>query len=815
VSIKNLVTRWSLLISLLFGLLAFFVIYADMHFAIPGTTILTDPREFFVLIGSALSGPIGAGIIGLLSSIYDPTPELRLYIILQHAFGAILISILYKKYIYEKLLMPAFILGWVTLIFIYYYILYIPGYFITYFLFPNIYNVITGSNPNPIAALQIIFNGWIFEFLFTSLITTLFFIALPQRFRIPLWGSEKPVTVSDSQKKVLEFISDKFFSHNYLGVRLGVWFLFLSLMPFFAYHIFVHNDLRNEIEEFQKQQHISFINSIDNPKLELWVQDISQFRIEKNNISYDFIYYGNDKPFIKETDANELLKKLVEQNLNQIAHITDQKNNILLTSIKIEKLNKVVVIYSSLDRLEALYSELEKDLGKHLGISMLIITLITGISIGLIVVVPIKKITRALFEFGEGNYNRKIPVAEMDDELQVMAGSFNEMTEKIKTAHEQVAEEVENRLLAEATMMKSEENLEHITNNILDVVLETDSKGLVKYASPSTDKVLKRLHKDFIGCKFLDIVDHKNVENVSEVLAKLKESRKPIQFEFRLKVEESSDQKVFLESICNPLINDNDEVTGFIFTLRDITERKEFERNLKKAKEKAEKSDKLKSEFLAQMSHEIRTPINSILNFTQLIKYDVEDKLTEDLKDSFTIINTSSNRLIRTIDSILNLSQLQQGSYDINPTKFNLVENIQRVIDEFKSIAAQKKLSLQLKTTEDKIYVFADAYMVSQLAVNLIDNAIKYTEAGEILVDINNIDDNVNLVVKDTGIGMSEEYLKKLFEPFSQEYTGYSRRFEGTGLGLALVRRYCEISNAQIDVKSEKGRGTTFTIVFS
>ncbi len=244
-------------------------------------------------------------------------------------------------------------------------------------------------------------------------------------------------------------------------------------------------------------------------------------------------------------------------------------------------------------------------------------------------------------------------------------------------------------------------------------------------------------------------------------------------------------------------------------------ERLNYVKEIVASKEQAERSNKLKSDFLAQMSHEIRTPVNTILSFASLVRESLEHKLDDDLKDSFKIIENGGRRLIRTIDLILNVSQIQSGSLILSPTKLNLVPILEDLVAEFKQSAIKKNLDLTLEYSHPKLNLFADLYTLTQIFANLIHNSIKYTNIGSIrLVAIKNDQKEIIVEVIDSGVGMSEKYLTELFDPFSQEETGYTRKFEGTGLGLTLVRKYCELNNAEIIVQSKKNEGSTFTIKF-
>jgi len=257
---------------------------------------------------------------------------------------------------------------------------------------------------------------------------------------------------------------------------------------------------------------------------------------------------------------------------------------------------------------------------------------------------------------------------------------------------------------------------------------------------------------------------------------------------------------------------------------RDITEKKlaenEREKMIKEliaAKEKAEKSDKLKTEFLAQISHEIRTPINSIIGCIDLIKDDNIKQLDQDLSDMLKSININGRRIIRTVDLILNASEMQIGTYQSTFTNINLGKKILNVIrSEYSALAEQKGLLFKFQNNLSSSVVYGDSYSIDQIFVNLIDNAVKYTESGKVDVLIDRDEENnIFVSVSDTGVGISEEYLPHIFEPFMQEERGYSRRYEGNGLGLSLVKKYCDLNGIKIKVESKKRIGSKFTITFT
>ncbi len=254
-----------------------------------------------------------------------------------------------------------------------------------------------------------------------------------------------------------------------------------------------------------------------------------------------------------------------------------------------------------------------------------------------------------------------------------------------------------------------------------------------------------------------------------------------------------------------------------IATVRDITFQKNAEKALIKAKEQAEKSDRLKSEFLAQMSHEIRTPVNSIVNLSSLLKMDLHDNISEESLICFTSIESAATRLMRTINLILNMSEVETGTYAASYNETDVAgEIITPIIKEFSRQAEESGLKLNfLNDVPAGRKLKIDTYTLSQSIANLVDNAIKYTKSGSITIRYFNCRNKYYIDVIDTGIGITEEYLPKLFEKFSQEDQGYTREYDGNGLGLALVKEYCNINNAGIKVESVKGKGTKFSIILT
>ncbi|PKL83293.1 MAG: hypothetical protein CVV24_05820 [Ignavibacteriae bacterium HGW-Ignavibacteriae-3] len=237
---------------------------------------------------------------------------------------------------------------------------------------------------------------------------------------------------------------------------------------------------------------------------------------------------------------------------------------------------------------------------------------------------------------------------------------------------------------------------------------------------------------------------------------------------------------------------------------------------INQAKDQAEKANLLKTEFLAQISHEIRSPLNIALSFMTKIKWELGDKITAELSNDFRVVEQANKRLIKTIDSILEMSQIQLGTLRTLPGSMDLVDDVLKKLEKEYSAAAEKKGIKMIFTYKvDHAVIDCDVLSTPKIIMNILDNAIIFTNEGSIeLIIEKGYGSTYKLSVIDTGIGIAKEFIPNLFEPFSQEEQGSLRQYEGNGLGLALAKKYCDIINAKITVNSEKGKGTKFTVTF-
>jgi len=420
---------------------------------------------------------------------------------------------------------------------------------------------------------------------------------------------------------------------------------------------------------------------------------------------------------------------------------------------------------------------------------------------------PIKQLIKGTQIIRSGNLDYKLEITTRD-ELQDLINNFNQLVLEWK-----------NKQLLEKEVRKSEKLITSLTQTATDAILEVDSSGKIIVWNDAASRIFGFSKNEALGKSvFALIVPESERRNAIEQLALFLKEGSDVNSGTTIEVNALRKDGVEFSaelSFSSVLLDDELYATGII---RDITQRKKMVNDLIEAKEKAEIADRLKSEFLNQMSHEIRTPLNALLNFSDYIHDDLKDRnqLTDDINENFLEVQESGARIIRTVELILLMSQIQTGSYENKPEQTNIYNEILKPLSEkYHPLANEKNLQFNLINKSEAPFSKVDPYSITQIFSHLIDNAIKFTNKGSVAIIIeNNEMKQLVAAVEDTGIGISEEYLPKLFNPFSQEQQGLTRAYDGNGLGLALVKKLCEMNDISIEVTSVKGKGTCFKLIF-
>jgi signal transduction histidine kinase/CheY-like chemotaxis protein len=302
-------------------------------------------------------------------------------------------------------------------------------------------------------------------------------------------------------------------------------------------------------------------------------------------------------------------------------------------------------------------------------------------------------------------------------------------------------------------------------------------------------------------------IDPRDVGDVREAWRAHVEEGAPYRPNYRIK--RTDGVEVWAEGVVSFHTDEEGRPQRLVGVLQNVTERKKVEGALIAAKEEAESATKAKSAFLATMSHEIRTPLNGVLGMAQAME---GDDLTPTQRDRLTVIRQSGETLLAILNDVLDLSKIEAGKLELDEAEFDLQDLARGAYAAFTAIAAKKGVGFALSIDEAARGVFrGDSTRVRQILYNLVSNAIKFTEAGEVKVRVGRREGQLVLSVRDSGIGISPEALKRLFAKFEQADSTTTRRYGGTGLGLAICRELTELMGGTIEAESTPGEGSTFT----
>ncbi len=352
----------------------------------------------------------------------------------------------------------------------------------------------------------------------------------------------------------------------------------------------------------------------------------------------------------------------------------------------------------------------------------------------------------------------------------------------------------------------SQNNLQTILNSISDAIIIHDLDGRILSINDQTQAIYNIDKNDCDKYTIYDITspnqDAKGLESIwSDVL-----SNQPHIFEWLAKPVDSFEEIEIQVSLSPTLWNNQ---SAIVAVLRDFTERKKFEQELILAKEKAEKADQLKMEFLKNMSHEIRTPMNGIMGFSEML---TEKDLSEDLRDYYAkIVQENTSDLLRIIDDILEISKLVAKQISVNNEVFCLNELLIRMQAEYTLMSKNDEVPIRIneEIKQHNFRIYTDKLMLTKVMQNILENAINFTDKGFIELGYKIVGDELVLYVRDTGIGIIPKNREVIFERFSKVNKELPRS-GGLGLGLAISQEYAKLLNGSITIDSAIDKGSTF-----
>ncbi|MDY6954417.1 MAG: ATP-binding protein, partial [Thermodesulfobacteriota bacterium] len=412
----------------------------------------------------------------------------------------------------------------------------------------------------------------------------------------------------------------------------------------------------------------------------------------------------------------------------------------------------------------------------------------------------IRELVKGTARIAGGDLDCVVPV-KTRDEIGRLAVCFNNMTASLREST--VSIEV---------LRESQTRFEDVARISGDWIWEVDAKGRYTYSSPVVESILGFRPEEVIGRRFFDFLHPDQEEQLKKVAAEFFALRTPFKGIVNRKRRRDG-EAVIAETSGVPVLDKAGRFLGYRGVVRDITERKEAEEELREAKEAAEAASEAKSEFLANMSHEIRTPMNGVIGMTGLL---LDTDLTAQQRQYAETVRASGNSLLTVINDILDFSKIEARKLELETLDFDLRATLEDVTDVLAVAAHDKGLELACLINHDvPALVRGDPGRLRQILLNLSNNAIKFTEKGEVAIratvqEENDSHTTVHFSIADSGVGVPKDRMDRLFKSFSQADASMTRRYGGTGLGLAISKQLAEMMGGRIGVESTTGKGSTF-----
>ena len=374
-------------------------------------------------------------------------------------------------------------------------------------------------------------------------------------------------------------------------------------------------------------------------------------------------------------------------------------------------------------------------------------------------------------------------------------------------------EDITDRKKVEKALMDSRQRYYTLVHKLPDLII-IHRKGKILFANDAAINVMGVSLEEILDANILDFIAEESKELVLENMRKRAEGKEVVRdYEVKAITKKGEVKDTIIRS--DTVMFDNEPAV--IAILIDITERKQIEIALQKAKEEAERANMAKSEFLATMSHEIRTPMNGVIGMTELA---LTTNLSGSQRDYLESIQTSAYLLLDTINNILDFSKIEAGKLEIEHVEFNIHDVLEKSVDILTVKAFEKDLELlcEIEPGMPEFFI-GDPLRIRQILVNFISNAIKFTDEGEICISARrqpgpmNAKGELNILfsVKDTGIGIEETKQQHIFGQFTQADNSTTRKYGGTGLGLSISKMLTKIMNGTLMVESQFGTGSTFS----
>jgi two-component system, cell cycle sensor histidine kinase DivJ len=370
---------------------------------------------------------------------------------------------------------------------------------------------------------------------------------------------------------------------------------------------------------------------------------------------------------------------------------------------------------------------------------------------------------------------------------------------------------------SESAVRSGEERYRLLAENVTDTITRHDEKGRVVFASHAAQSLFGEPVQKILGDGLFERVHVADRPAYLTALSRSLANNEAMAVEFRVRRAGGGDASRYgwVEMRCRPVAGDGQDRDGIVAVTRDISDRKAQEAVLLKTRDEAESASRAKTQFLANMSHELRTPLNAVIGFSEILNRELFGTLGEArYRDYARLIHESGEHLLNVVNDILDMSKIEAGKFKIVKEPFNVGALVKSCCDIMRHTAEQRSLSLIVDIEPGIPELPADKRACKQMLLNVISNAIKFTDPGGwVRVSAKVVGRDVVLAVADNGIGIAEADLPKLGNPFVQANNSYDRSYDGAGLGLSVVKGLAKLHDGKLELASTLGSGTTATIL--
>lgn len=515
-------------------------------------------------------------------------------------------------------------------------------------------------------------------------------------------------------------------------------------------------------------------------ELDFWVKVIGDkldMRLTVINPDGTVIADSKTDPKLMENHSNrpEIVQALNLQTGKSIRYSQTLKEAMLYVAVPIIKEKAVLGVFRTsleLKAINVLFNSLRTKI-LRIALVIVILSILVGIILSQSFAQPIKELVNAARRVASGDFGVKV-FLKKSDELKELGDSFNYMTEQIKNSFNELA--------------RQKDELNTIITSIPEGFVVIDKKGRIRLSNEGFKKIVR--DGSVNGKFYWEVVREPNFG------AKLKQIKEE---KTNLTVELEFNDRVFLTSFA--FLPAKDDV---VVILHDITEFRKLER--------------IKRDFVLSASHELRTPLTAIKGYLETLEGKLfkegrrPSKFLDEANQYFAIIKRHTERLINIVQDLLLLAKLEEKAIESNFEPIDLKSIIKNVKTIFEPRFKEKKIAFKITIEDNLPFIQGDAFKLEQMFFNLVDNALKFTEKGEVAINARRLNQDIKIEVKDTGIGIAKEHLARIFERFYVVDKSHSRKLGGTGLGLAIVKHIVLLHQGKIDVESTLGKGTRFII---